>query len=753
MFRTSENSEGGCVAASETYFCESFHGSAPGEKKESRGGRSAFGGLQLCTAPFVRTLHLAPGNSLALLLQHSSHHALQQPELLLLQRQHQQLEKLKLHLQQQQEAVQLRLSQCLPHGCQQQLEPRQPRKRAMEAREEEDSLHPSQQHILQQQAHPDPPPFEAICHTQKHKACCTDARFAGDSASSGGQEKALADATSTAATSAAPAFIRGTSGFACSDEEKAALCTQEASQQTQEDGEHSSPQMQREQQQVDLEFCLQQCPLLSRMRGCETIELSRLTIRGYDDGSFRHRRQWLLVQQQKLLQQEEDEDGKEETTTRQQSSDDQCLAAGGLPVAWISTRFWIPAEALCWLMQRCSNKLQKLALDVSLRRGFGVSAFAQLHLNARMLTLKEMQLVNLTRDNFRCEPECHFPSLETLKLHWADVCPQQHKLWCLLRGCPLLRSLSVHADCDDDEVTISTTRLFAAALLQLLQQQQQQGTQVTEREAPAGALNHDASAAAAAAAAAEAAEERGFCPLPLLEELQLPLLSESTVPLLRAASPNLRVLRLVHADSHRTHRGLLPLQLAARQLRQLQQIVFFTPVDFFPGGVLPREGRVAALDTESAGEHGSTSAAPPATAAGGIASEDAEHVALLEALRGLLEEADRLICCQFPSNSSAAAVREKQHQLTDRYHALKRQFKSLQVSGHLTGPSAEVFDVLGDPKLLWRQSLPDECSCAAFGENGRLDPLPLAIGLRCGGLLLLGGSDGAAAADTSQVGR
>ncbi|XP_026192923.1 trans-splicing factor Raa3, chloroplastic-like [Cyclospora cayetanensis] len=134
---------------------------------------------------------------------------------------------------------------------------------------------------------------------------------------------------------------------------------------------------------------------------------------------------------------------------------------------------------------------------------------------------------------------------------------------------------------------------------------------------------------------------------------------------------------------------------------------------------------IAVAGPSTAADAPAQTAAEAAAAAPSAASLHEEHVALLEALRGLLEEADRLICCQFPSNSSAAAVREKQHQLTDRYHALKRQFKSLQVSGHLTGPSAEVFDV-----------------CAAFGENGRLDPLPLAIGLRCGGLLLLGGSDG-----------
>ena len=103
----------------------------------------------------------------------------------------------------------------------------------------------------------------------------------------------------------------------------------------------------------------------------------------------------------------------------------------------------------------------------------------------------------------------------------------------------------MHADCDDDEVLVQTIGLFAAALQQLLQQHQQQEQQTEGQQRPG--LMDDVAAAAAAAAA----EELGICPLPLLQQLQLPLLPSATVLLLRAAAPQLRVLRLVHAESHR----------------------------------------------------------------------------------------------------------------------------------------------------------------------------------------------------------
>ena len=50
----------------------------------------------------------------------------------------------------------------------------------------------------------------------------------------------------------------------------------------------------------------------------------------------------------------------------------------------------------------------------------------------------------------------------------------------------------------------------------------------------------------------------------------------------------------------RTRRGLLPLQLAAQQLQQLQQIVFPSPVEFAPVGMLPRSPAAAAAGAAAA---------------------------------------------------------------------------------------------------------------------------------------------------------
>ncbi|KAL8447415.1 hypothetical protein Emed_004369 [Eimeria media] len=551
---------------------------------------------QLCCLPFIRSLRCLSGHTgFELLMRQHRHHPLLQQQQQLLQQQQQQQQQLKRYLQQQRE------------------QERQ-HKRALQ-----------EQHQQTQ---------EDDSKKAKLSPCAAAAAAACEPPSAVLQQQPSSDA---------------------STREPAEPQLPPHYQQQQQ--QHQQQQQQKEQQhqaeEEELQRYILACPLLSRLRRCEVVELAvpahlppspllllmllccakslrRLQVTGYDYGSFRyHRRrqqQQLLLQRQQQQHQQEGQGeataaSVEETTglssssanssstsntsstnnssnSSSNSSDDGawCSAASCLSSDWVQPgRLWFSAAAAETLLLRCSSKLQHLLLDVSLRRGFGVSPFAQLNLACKLQSLKELELVNLTRENFRCG-SCCFPALETLRLHWIDVCPQRHNLGLLLQGCPSLSSLCVHADCDDDEVLVQTTGLFAAALQQLLQQllqqpqhhEQQQQQQQTSRPPRVGVVED------AAAATAKAVLERGVSPLPLLQQLQLPQLASSTVPLLRAAAPQLKVLRLVHAESHRSGRGLLVLQQAAQQLQQLQQIVFPTPVDFVPNGVLSREGPAAA---------------------------------------------------------------------------------------------------------------------------------------------------------------
>ena len=94
---------------------------------------------------------------------------------------------------------------------------------------------------------------------------------------------------------------------------------------------------------------------------------------------------------------------------------------------------------------------------------------------------------------------------------------------------------------------LRVTNLFSGSMLQLLLQMQREQQLLQMQEAIGLPQSGFVGTAAAVAAAAEG---RGICPLPLLQQLQLPMLEAAAVPLLRAAAPQLQVLLLVDTGSY-----------------------------------------------------------------------------------------------------------------------------------------------------------------------------------------------------------
>ena len=405
---------------------------------------------QLCCLPFIRSVCFPPGGRFRLLMQQHRYHPL-------LQQQQQLLQQQLLLRQRQREYTQ---QQTALLGQQEQGDVH----RSEQNRKEIDAAYAAAAAANDYPSSVSQPPATAAV------AAPTQGWSASIAAAAAAQPLAESAEAPPAAAAARQGPFEGRRQWQQEQQKQQLERLHQGQQKRQRQEGEWQQQMQQQQEQHhqqqghETEQYMQCCPLLSRLRCCESIELAiptdlspssvllllllccakslrTLAITGYDEESLIY--MWMLQALQMHRMQEQQglkvtflhpsfrdscssrskssntgsnsnsntgsssSSNNTGSSSRRRSSSGKeevvvCCAASCLPAVWQSPGMWLPAAAMETLLLRCSSSLQQLLLQMSLEGfAFKKTPFAQLNLSLKMHALKELELVNLTQHNFR----------------------------------------------------------------------------------------------------------------------------------------------------------------------------------------------------------------------------------------------------------------------------------------------------------------------------------------------------------------